>query len=336
MKNIGNFFYRRKMIILISILVALIGGILYNMTIKSPKNTIEQEKIQEVFVSEFGLSIESSQGQPYAGIAQLKTMLVNEDQLEKISDQGIQIESQELEQSVSAFVRTSKGEVVFIRVTHANKEYVNKISAFLYNQMFSDDFDYIKNKVVLSVMKPTQATSEIPIYDDIYSTTDKSMLPTGEGATVVGSKKISSIVFILVGLIFGIILSLVIDIFNKKIYSIGYIEGIVDPNIKIIDASFDNRSSFLNRVNIVATINENEKCLALLQEGSNSKLFKDLQENEEIATYTEITAENLKESKKILLFVEKSHTTIDWLTTQISLLQETDKKIIVFFFDTYH
>jgi len=324
-----------KLIILISVLVALFGGILYNMTIKSPKNTLELEKPQEVFVSEFGLSIESSQGQPYTGITQLKTMLVNEDQLEKISDQGIQIESQELEQSVSTFVRSSKGEIIFIRVTHANKEYANKISSFFYKQMTSDNFDYMKNKVVISVKRPTQATSEIPIYNDIYSTTDKSMLPADVGTSVAGSDKISLVVFILTGLIAGIVLSLVIDIFNKKIYSIGYIEGIVDPNIKIIDASFDNRSSFLNKVNIVTTISENEKCLALLQEGSNSKLFKDLQENEEIATYTEITAENLKESKKILLFVEKSHTTIDWLMTQVSLLEEIDKKIIVFFFDAY-
>lgn len=345
MKNIAQFLFRRKLIIFMSTLVCTIAVIGYNSFSNSKveeKQQVETKLNNDLYSSEFALVLENTQGNAIMSINLVKSILTDDSNYTALKQNNVDIERKDMSNLVTLFTRSSVGEVIFFRINHKDKEVVEKVTDFYYDTIVNKKISYFENKTVYSVFSQTKPSTKIPEYTDFYTSTNQKLIKNSEKTaenTVAGKankKSISPLIGAILGLATGVLLSVIVDIKNKKIYSISYIQSTVLEGTTIIDNSYEKNESLPRKINVLTAMEKVDSVLFLYQNETKAitKLLNEIGYSE-FKTYAgiELDTKIIKDVELVFILVQKGHTDIDWLQSKTSILENSSMKVTVFFFD---
>lgn len=335
--NIIKFVIRRGKLIILTSIIFTLSFYLVNTLSENKQNEYEEitsTQTEKDYISEFSLMIEKPEKpDPIISITTVKSMIIGEDVQEKLRQLGIDINEEDLNKKLTLFVRNSKGEKIFFRISTPSEEMTKKLSNAYFDLITNKEIAYFIGKNVVVSTKPSLPTQDVPIYSDLRSSTDNSLMDINEPT----NERVLSLFQIIVsglglGIVFGLVLALFADIIDKKIHSISYIKTSLDGEYKIYDATKSEKKSVFNRLSIYLESFSNKALVV----SEKSKFVEEYLASENIGDVlltNAIKKDQIQFSDNALVFVIKNKTAIRWLQDQIDILETTGKQFIIIFSD---
>lgn len=338
MKNIGKFLFRRKWIIIISALLFTLGVVALNMISNDQHSNVPVNNNQTAptYNSEFAFAVENENGSAVLGLSTIKTIMINEINLKRLQEKGIGIDQETLQKSVVVFVRSSRGELLNFRIQNKDKGIVESLTSYYFNLIKGNEFEYFKNRNIYLVNEPTKIANQLPVYKDIFTSTDSSMTKKKTGTVVNSTNKksgVSPIIGLLLGIAVGLVVAILIDIFSKKIYSVAYVESILKDNVKVSDLTNNDKSTTIKKVGIIFAQNSDKKSI-LLTETPIDNMLELLDEKNKIPVYDSLRSDNILDVATIFIVVVKGKTNFSWLKEQIELIDNSKIEVVIAFLDS--
>lgn len=149
------------------------------------------------------------------------------------------------------------------------------------------------------------------------------------------------ILVIVIGLVSGIFIALIVDVLDKKIHALSYIQSIIPSGINIINLVEQTELTGLTQISL-STLSAKNKVLYIYEKSIDNLLEKiKIETTEQVAEHDlmmkiemsdRINIGNINDVDKVLIFCEKDVTTIKWLKEQFDLAVLTGKTIEIVYY----
>ncbi len=343
-KGIGQFFLRRIKIILVVLALIFGGFVLFNSFSNTKSNEVvkEEKVVQEKYTSEFKLYIENPQtGGSMMNVWTMYKMLTKKEVLDELAKEGVTINPKKMSQFLTVSSKENEGEVLTVRFTGENKDDVSKSSNFFYNALKEEKIPYFSSKTIVFVSSPTEVTKTSGAVYPKDLTSSGGVIDNVDSTEKVTNNSTQYILVIVIGLVSGIFIALIVDVLDKKIHALSYIQSIIPSGINIINLVEQTELTGLTQIS-VSTLSAKNKVLYIYEKSIDNLLEKiKIETSEQVAEHDlmmkiemsdRINIGNINDVDKVLIFCEKDVTTIKWLKEQFDLAVLTGKTIEIVYY----
>lgn len=336
MNGFFNFVMRRKKVILVTTVLSTLLFVGVGLFLGKEEGTVQpKEENIPSYNSEFSVIVENkANGIALINLNTLKGSLTGDTTKELLEKEGVNLDDVDLSKVVTLFIRSTTGEYVYVRVKSEDGELVTQLTNGLYKLMVDKKISFYENKLVSVKSKPTTLLTEVRNYGDYYSATDSTLL-TGKSVETVSQPKenytYKALLGVVLGVIAGGIIGLFIDIMDRKIHAISYINTIFDKEVGVFNASRSTSSEISKRLDIYLTQADNR--LMILSETNNAVVSDWVKsyEAQKVALFDSLEKENIEFADEAVIIINKDQTTINWLKIQYELLEDLGKHTYLIF-----
>lgn len=348
LKGIGQFILRRLKIILLTFFVILGGFIIVNLL--TQEEVVSTDKTQPVIGEKYTASFEILAENPITGgsmmnVSTIFKMLTDTDIQKNMEAAGIEVPPASLSKYLKVSSRENQGEILTVQVTDENEEKVKEGIDFFYNVINEKKAPFFADKKFYIVSPPTDVVklSTVKAPKELSSSSGISDSETKDKPVAATKQNDSSqyVVVIIVGLISSIFVALIVDIFDKKIHAISYIQSIVPDTVNVINSVNQSEKSSLMKM-LLTTLSTNNNIL-YLNEKEDTTLNAKIEEayasenitdemKAKVAFDNALTIHNANDVDTVILFCKKDATSIKWLKEQAELAILTGKTIEIFYY----
>ncbi|MGY3777178.1 YveK family protein [Isobaculum melis] len=340
MKNLMNFFARRKWILLLTTVITAIvfAGVMHfsSTTKDEPTNTEEKAKVDQYYSYFTFIAENPINGNNMMSISTMKSALTTERNLKELNEAGFTLDQKDLNYTMNLFTNGESGETIYLIIRNTSEENVKTAINYYYNLLVNKNSEYFSQKNMYYLSQPSDPSLELPV-KAYYTSTDNNLFEAATASKKPIVKKDSQLTTnilygIGIGLILGFILAFVRDTTDKKIHGTSYIYPLFkDQPMELIDLTFENNQVSSKKINMLLNADSERDLVISETESTWINTIKETAQAD--IAIKEVSPLSIKAIDQVYILVQKHLTTSKWLHEQIVLLSDTTIPVSIIFVD---